>query len=895
MSHTYERVREALAFISSDCDRDTWVYVGMGVHDELGEDGWALWDDWSAEADSYKPADARAVWKSFEPGGGRGFGSVVDLAKKGGFDPRMKGKAPTKEAIMEREAKRAERAAVHAAEEALEAIAAVVKAQERWTAGAPASPDHPYLKKKGVQPHGLKVGTWPKLDPVSGKVRQLENVLILPVKNRKGHIVSLQGITPTGEKFHMYRGDKIGNFYPLGDKHKTVDGVQEIHFAEGYATAASGHEVSGHFTLCCYDAGNLMHVVRSVRDAKPDARLVILADNDTQREAEGKGNAGMRKATEVALETGAFVAHVPEGGDFNDLRLAHGDAAVLARVEAAVVPTAPYAEKKLHKAPATSAAQVRATLSDEMRADDEALEPANVTDADRPKITIERNNVKAINDIAEKALIAACPFLYSRGGEIVRPMIATAPDGRGGATRTIKIRTLKRAALHEHLDAAACWVKYDGRSKCDMPVDAPMTVADALLARGASSLRPLTGVIEAPTLRADGSILDTPGYDTQTGLLFIPSCKYPMVPKAPQKADALAAIMRIEAVIDKYPFVSPVDRSVALAAILTCSIRRALNKAPMFAMNAPAPGSGKSALVDVASIIVTGSTIPVFAQGENEAEFEKRLHGALLAGHSMVSFDNVTRPIEGNALCQAMTQQTMEVRPLGTSDTRTVPTSTTFFATGNGLVVRDDMTRRVLECRLDPGVERPELRVFDFNPLDVAKAQRATLLVDALTVMRAHRLAQHEARSRRFDFNEWSTMVADALVWLGYADPAESMDRTRASDPAKDEFRGVAREWRACFGDKLVSVREAIQAATVQHGGVFGTRMEFDRPDFREALMLIAGAGGVINSKLLGKWLARHVKFLVDGMTVLKADGSQGALRWGFGQAVVEIDDLSPL
>ncbi|MGJ7483719.1 PriCT-2 domain-containing protein [Variovorax sp. LT2P21] len=897
-----ERARVALSFLSPNCPRDEWVFIGMGVHDELGEAGWSIFDEWSAGGDSYKASTARDVWKSFKQGGGKGFGYVVDLAKREGFDAKVKGYTkPTPEQVAEREAKHAERQKVHAAEEAIEEAEAAIRAQKRLDAAVPATDDYPYLKKKGVKAHdGLRVGSWWKWDPVTDSQIELQNTLLLPVKDVHGKIWSLQGITENGDKYLLSGGAKKGKFLALGKPKPNAEGNLVYGFAEGYATAASAHELTGIAVLCCFDVGNMVRLVREVREKKPAAELIIFADNDTKTEAKRRGNPGMKAAFRIGMEYDAAVVFAPGGGDFNDLVQEHGEEAAKAAFDARVVPTAPYApllpaDGLGATGKPQSAAQVRAAISDEMRDDDEALEPAVVCETDRPVIMIERNNVKAINDQAENALVTACPFLYSRGGEIVRPMVAMAPDGRGGAVRTIKIRSLKRAALHEHLDAAACWMKYDGRSKSDVPIDAPMTVADALLGRGASSLRPLTGVIEAPTLRADGSILDVPGYDAETGLLFLPNCDYPPVPQYPGRAEALAAIQRIEALIDKYPYVAPVDRSVALAAILTCSVRRALNKAPMFAVNAPTPGSGKSALIDVACIIVTGSTVPVFAQGENEAEFEKRLHGALLAGHSVVSFDNVTRPIEGNALCQAMTQQTMEVRPLGTSDTRTVPTSTTFFATGNGLVVRADMTRRVLECQLDPGVERPELRVFDFDPLEVAKAQRATVLVDALTVLRAHRLAQHEVRSRRIDFNEWSAMVADALVWLGYADPAASMDRTRASDPAKDEFRAVAREWTKHFGSKLASVREAIEAATEQSGGSFGTRAEFMRPDFREALLQIAGAGGAINSRSLGKWLAKHVKFLVDGLTVHKAEGAQGVQRWGFGQAVLANDASPPL
>lgn len=897
-----ERVRRALDCISAKRTREEWVFVGMGVHDELGEEGWELFDEWSATAtDVYNAADTRSTWKSFTQGGGKGFGYVVNLAKARGFDPSKKNfKQPAEAERTARLAQQEERRKIHMELEAREEAEAAVRAKKRWEESKLASDDHPYLKKKGVKSYGLRVGPWWKRDPVTEAQIKFSNVLLVPVKDACSAMWSLQGITENGDKFLLSGGAKNGKFFAIGKPKSNADGKLVYGFAEGYATAATAHELTGVAVLCCFDVGNMGRLVHEVREKKPDAELIIFADNDTKTEVKGRGNPGMTAAYKLGMEHDAAVVYAPDGGDFNDLAQEKGPEAAMAAFDARKVPDAPYLP--IVPTGGTSAgdrptwtAEVRAALSDDLCDDDVALEPAAVRDEDRPVITIERNNVKAINDQAELALVSACPFLYSRGGEIVRPMVATAPDGRGGAVRTVKIRSLRRAALQEHIDAAARWVKYDGRSSRLVPVDAPMAVADALLGRGASSLRPLTGVIQAPTLRADGSILDRAGYDACTGLLFLPNCDYPPVPQEPQKADALAAIKRVETLIDKYPFVAPVDRSVALAAILTCSVRRALNKAPMFALSAPAPGSGKSALVDVASIIVTGSTVPVFAQGENEAEFEKRLHGALLAGHSVVSFDNVTRPIEGNALCQAMTQQTMEVRPLGTSDTRTVPTSTTFFATGNGLVVRADMTRRVLECQLDPGVERPELRTFDFDPLEIAKAQRAMLLVDALTVLRAHRLAQHGARSRRFDFNEWSAMVGDALVWLDYADPAASMDRTRASDPAKDEFRAVAREWTTHFGAKLVSVREAIEAATEQSSASYGSRAEFKRPDFREALLLIANAGGVINSRMLGKWLARHVKFLVDGLTVHKAEGTQGVLRWGIGPALFTGENSPPV
>lgn len=66
---TYAKVESALAFVNPDCGYDEWLRVGMAIHAELGDGGFALWDGWSAKSGKY-PGDRemRAKWKSFQPG-----------------------------------------------------------------------------------------------------------------------------------------------------------------------------------------------------------------------------------------------------------------------------------------------------------------------------------------------------------------------------------------------------------------------------------------------------------------------------------------------------------------------------------------------------------------------------------------------------------------------------------------------------------------------------------------------------------------------------------------------------------------------------------------------------------------------------------------------------------
>ena len=63
----YDEIRAALSHIGAD-DRDMWIRMGAAVKDEMGEDGFHLWDEWSQTGGSYNARDAKAAWKSFKPG-----------------------------------------------------------------------------------------------------------------------------------------------------------------------------------------------------------------------------------------------------------------------------------------------------------------------------------------------------------------------------------------------------------------------------------------------------------------------------------------------------------------------------------------------------------------------------------------------------------------------------------------------------------------------------------------------------------------------------------------------------------------------------------------------------------------------------------------------------------
>ena len=409
----------------------------------------------------------------------------------------------------------------------------------------------------------------------------------------------------------------------------------------------------------------------------------------------------------------------------------------------------------------------------------------------------------------------------------------------------------------EDLAVSACFEKYDARAKDYVTTDPPMAIVKTLQQRtGRLKFPILTGVINAPTMRADGSILDAPGYDAGTGLLFDPAgVEFPAIPMSPTRADAQKALALLGELIESFPFVAEQDRSVALSAILTACIRRSLPTSPLHAFTAPVAGSGKSKLVDIASVIATGHEASVMAQGQTEEELEKRLGSMLLAGDSLIAIDNCERALGGEFLCQILTQSVVRTRILGESRAPEISTGAFVAATGNNLVLVGDLTRRALLCRLDPKVERPETRVFDWEPIAVAKSNRAKYVGAALTVLRAFHVAGRPgAPSPLGSFEGWSDLVCGALLWLGCANPIESMDELRKADPRLDDITAVIAQWRLVMGDERVTVAEVIgQATETRSNGYDGGRPEFVRPDFREALLAIAGQGGAGQQPEVGK------------------------------------------
>jgi hypothetical protein len=123
-------------------------------------------------------------------------------------------------------------------------------------------------------------------------------------------------------------------------------------------------------------------------------------------------------------------------------------------------------------------------------------------------------------------------------------------------------------------------------------------------------------------LLADGRIVEWPGYDAASGILFDPQeTAFPPVPSKPSLDDARRALDDLKSLFAEFPFVDGAACSVLLSALLTSVSRLAYDFAPLHGFDAPVAGTGKSKLVDCCSLLVSGHECPVISQGDDETEF----------------------------------------------------------------------------------------------------------------------------------------------------------------------------------------------------------------------------------------------------------------------------------
>lgn len=335
---TEDEIAQALTYLDAGCDREYWFQIACAIKSELGNTGYRLFEDWSRTAPhKFNSADCRDTWKSAKAQGGITIATLIYEAQQFGFQLDESQREPLDTAAIEerRRKREAEEEAARLERERKRAMAAE-RAKAIWELAHDVEGDgHPYLQRKGVQSFGLRIGKW----------RNGQDALLVPINNIDGHLVSLQAIFANDnadigrDRDYLPGGQKRNAFYLVGGK--PIGASPTIVVCEGYSTAASIHMATGYSVAAAFDAGNVPHTARAMRELFGAATIIIAADNDQFHKA-GVRNDGIHYARQAASSAGAILC-VPQFDsldgnptDFNDLHARQGLDAVREQIEGCI-------------------------------------------------------------------------------------------------------------------------------------------------------------------------------------------------------------------------------------------------------------------------------------------------------------------------------------------------------------------------------------------------------------------------------------------------------------------------------------------------------------------------------------------------------------------------------
>jgi len=506
-------------------------------------------------------------------------------------------------------------------------------------------------------------------------------------------------------------------------------------------------------------------------------------------------------------------------------------------------------------------------------------DPSSSTEAEvaRPRCTfvIQGQKITLVDAAIDELMSGDEPTVFQRARELVRVVPGPARpqrDGRRSSAGSI-VERLTEDALRNELARRARWIRRGRGGEVD--VLPPEWLVRSIVAQANLPFPVLEGLVEAPIFRPDGSILDRPGYDPLTGLMYVPALEFPHAPAQPTPADTTAALQTLLDPIRDFPFREATDRAAAIAALLSVVARFAIKGCvPLFAVRATAPGTGKSLLVDVISLIATGRRAPRMSHESEDAETRKRILAIALEAERIVLLDNVYGSLGSPALAAALTAETWKDRLLGVSATAEAPLTTVWFATGNNVTFGKDLGRRVVNIDLDARLENPEDRpTVEFKYPDLCayvEHSREELIIAALTVLRGYHVAgrpSHAVGPKLGSFEAWDDLIRGACCWVDLADPAGGRERIRQEDDSDRAALGEAlSECQRAFGTLPFTVAQAVRGA------------DSDRA-LADALLELSGRER-LDGRTLGNALRVARGRIVDGLKFGTAGKEHKTTRW---------------
>ncbi len=399
-----------------------------------------------------------------------------------------------------------------------------------------------------------------------------------------------------------------------------------------------------------------------------------------------------------------------------------------------------------------------------------------------PIIEVNDRDMRDVTEETSQALQMANdpPVLFIRGGSLVR-VVRDEND-------SVMVEPVDATILRSYLARSANFrrrsLNRSGEPRWDA-VPPPWEVTQDFLAMCSTkdAFPVLRALSQTPIVRPEGTVRTGMGYDTSTEIYLDldPVFSQLMVSEAPTDFETDAAVELIHDLIIDFPFTSDSDRANYIALLLTVLLRAHFECAPLAMIDSPQPGTGKTLLALIVTLLFLGMQGPTAnSPRPSSEEWSKLLTSLFIECRRVIVFDNLATRLDSDVLASALTSPTYQARILGRSETVTLPQQSTFIVTGNNISLGEDLARRTYWIRLNAKVSDPYKRTGFRHPnlLSHVKENRSQLMQALLTIVRAwYAAGQPPAETQVLgSFEAWSRTIGAILHHAGIIGFLENFD-----------------------------------------------------------------------------------------------------------------------
>lgn len=486
-----------------------------------------------------------------------------------------------------------------------------------------------------------------------------------------------------------------------------------------------------------------------------------------------------------------------------------------------------------------------------------------------PQIVTNDRQLPTITAEALEALVAANarhiahPVAYVRAGLLTRVV----RDEQG----EVLTQPLSEPAAKGLLARCAQWIRLrvdkDGQPIVTDVFPPTAVVRDLLALSYWMHLPALAGIVYCPTFGPSGKLHGEAGYNVETRLFHASTLRLGDTQPTAANVRSAKQMLLGELLVD-FPFDSAASRAHALALVLLPFVRPLIaGPTPIHAIDAPTPGTGKGLLANACAYPARGRDLAAMPAAQDDGEWRKRLTALLLRSDSHILIDNITQPLDSASLAAALTQPVWADRLLGQTVSLHLPIQQVWIATGNNLVVSDEIARRCVRIRLDANLERPDQRggFRHDNLMQWVRRRRPALVTAAVTLVKAW----VEAGMPRFtarckgSYEVWAEVMGGILQVVevaGFlANDHELYEAAMTETARLAEFVEV---WYQRYGEQEVQLKDLFKLASKPDGAVTPT----DHGQWLGLLEDELGSGNELSRRTkLGRLLDRNQDRVVAG------------------------------